>query len=298
VSKPGLSVVIPFVNGLKDIESTLRALGDQRDDVDLEALVVERVGEPERSTVRRDFPWARVISVPAESTIPAMRAIAFEAATRESVAVIEDHVVVPRGWARALCDAQGATAPVVGGAVVNAAEERLVDRAAFLCEYSHCLPPIPAGNVGWLTGNNVVYPRTLLEKYRAVVQSGGWENRLHDAFRADGIPLTCRPEILIGHKMHYTVGLYTSQRYLYSRSYAGARSHGLSFAKRLAYAAATPALPALLLARLAGRVKANPVQRNVLIQSLPLIVLFVVAWAAGEFIGYVFGPGRSLSKVR
>src|SRR5262245_19850130 len=161
--------------------------------------------------------------------------MAFARASGESVAVIEDHVLVPEGWARQLLQAQARGEDVVGGAVENAATERLVDWAAFLCEYSHLLPPLPDGPSDWLTGNNTVYRRTLLERYRAVTEQGRWENVLHDRMRDDGVTLYCRPATRVGHKKHYTVWEYLSQRYLYSRSYAGARVAGTGLPKRLAY---------------------------------------------------------------
>jgi hypothetical protein len=34
-----------------------------------------------------------------------------------------------------------------------------------------------------------------------------------------------------------------------------------------------------------------------LVKSIPLISLFVLSWGAGEVVGYVLGPGDSLSKV-
>lgn len=295
---PALSVVVPSVNGFGDLSGTLEALERQRTDVALEVLVVDRLGPTLREQVRSHFPLARILEVPPEATIPDMRAVAFRAATSPSVAVIEDHVIVPAGWAKALLAAQTASTPVVAGAVENAATEQLVDWAAYLCEYSHCTPPLPAGPAEWLTGNNVVYPRALLERYRSVVESGGWENRLHDAFKADGIPLTCRPEIVVGHKMHYTVGLYMSQRFLYSRSYAGARAAGATFAKRMAMGLASLALPPILFWRTVSRIRAKGRHQGELLRSLPLLVMFVVAWAAGEAVGYVAGPGDSLSKVR
>ena len=46
---------------------------------------------------------------------------------------------------------------------------------------------------------------------------------MHDAMRADGVKLIMLPDLIVGHKMHYTFNLYMSQRYLYARSYAGAR---------------------------------------------------------------------------
>lgn len=298
MAAPALSVVVPSVNGFDDLSGTLEALERQRADVVLEVLVVDRLGPALRQLVASRFPLVRMLEVDADATIPHMRAVAFAAATAPAVAVLEDHVIVPDGWAKAMLRAQTPSTPVVAGAVENAATEHLVDWAAYLCEYSHCTPPLPAGPVDWLTGNNVVYPRELLERYRTIIESGAWENRLHDAFKADGIPLTCRPEIVVGHKMHYSIGLYMSQRYLYSRSYAGARAEGAGFAKRMAMGAASLALPPLLFWRTVSRIRAKGRHTGELVRSLPLLALFVVAWAAGEAVGYVAGPGDSLSKVR
>ena len=297
MTEPALTVVVPSVNGLGDLKGCLSALGHQRNDVDLEVLVADRCGEPLRTEVRREFPWVTLLEAAPATTIPDLRALAFRQAKGKSVAVIEDHVIVPAGWARAMLDAQAGADVVVGGAVENAAVDRLVDWAAFLCEYSHCILPLPAGPADWLTGNNVVYPRALLTRYESVLGRGQWENRLHDAMRRDGVPLVCRPEISVGHKKHYTVGEYLSQRYLYARSYAGARVADASLGKRLGYGAAALALPPLLMYRTVSRVVSKRRHRAELVRSLPLLAVFVVSWALGEMVGYVAGPGDSLAKV-
>ena len=297
MTEPSLTVVVPSVNGAGDLLGCLAALANQRSDVDLEVLVADRCGESVRAEVRRLYPWVRILEAPAGTTIPDLRALAFAQATARSVAVIEDHVIVPPGWARALLDAQAGGDIVVGGAVENAAVDRVVDWAAFLCEYSHCILPLPEGPASWLTGNNVVYPRALLARYQEVIGRGQWENRLHDAMRQDGVPLVCRPEIRVGHKKHYTVGEYLSQRYLYARSYAGARVADASLGKRLGYGVAALALPPLLMFRTVSRVLAKRRHRAELVRSLPLLAVFVVSWAFGEVVGYVAGPGDSLARV-
>jgi hypothetical protein len=292
-----LTVVVPSVNGVGDLLDCLAALSKQRSEVDLEVLVADRCGEPLRSEVRRLYPWVRILEAVPGTTIPDLRALAFSQATAASVAVIEDHVIVPPGWARALLDAQAGAEIVVGGAVENAAVDRVVDWAAFLCEYSHCILPLPEGPASWLTGNNVVYPRALLARYQEVIGGGQWENRLHDAMRRDGVPLVCKPAIRVGHKKHYSVGEYLSQRYLYARSYAGARVANASLGKRLGYGAAALALPPLLMFRTVSRVLAKRRHRAELVRSLPLLAVFVVSWAFGEMVGYVAGPGDSLARV-
>ena len=221
-----LSVVVPSVNGWGDLEGCLEALEGQRNDADLDVLVVDRLGDGIRDQVRRRFPQVTVIPAPAGTTIPDLRAMAFEQAKADSVAVIEDHVIVPPGWAAQLLAAQARGEEVVGGSVDNAATGRLVDWAAFLCEYSQLLPPLPEGPVQGLTGNNTVYRKALLEKHRDTARAGRWENYLHDALRRDGVVLYQRPEIRVGHKKHYTVWEYLSQRFLYARSYAGVRVEG------------------------------------------------------------------------
>jgi hypothetical protein len=290
-----LSVVVPSVNGLSDLTGALEALM-ANDDVRLEVLVPERCGEDVRQAVRARFPQVRLLPVDRDTTIPEMRALAFGAASADSIAVIEDHVLVPRGWARALLDAQRRGEDVVGGAVSNAATDRTVDWAAFLCEYSHLLPPLPNGPSTWLTGNNTVYRRQLLERYGPEA-AGAWEDRLHDVLRRHGVTLFFRPDIVVRHKKHYTVGEYLSQRYLYARAYAGARFSRSSRARRVLAGFAALALPPVLFRRIVWRVFTAGQHRAELARSLPLLALFVGSWAVGEAVGAWAGSGRSLSRV-
>ena len=291
-----LSVVVPAVNTLDDLIGCLTAL-EAQSDVQLEILVVDRLGDEVRAEVARRFTRARIIPVARGTTIPRMRELAFEAATSDAVAVIEDHVIVPRGWARALLDARRDTGAVIGGSIDNAARSSVIDWAAFLCEYSHCITPLPAGPTNALPGNNVIYDRALLQRYRDTIAAGKWENHLHDAMHRDGVPMILRPEIGVGHKKHYTVGEYLSQRFLYARSYAGERVKGMSLAKRLSYGAAAFALPPLLMYRTITRVLAKRRYRMQLMISIPLLVLFIASWTAGEIVGYWAGPSDSLSRV-
>lgn len=295
---PEISVVVPSVNGLGDILGCLEALEAQRAACDLEILVVDRLGDSVRAAISHRFEGVRLFPVEAGTTIPQMRAIAFQEARGDAVAVIEDHVIVPAGWARHLLDALEAGADVVGGSIENAATETLVDWAAFLCEYSASMPPIEAGSVTWLVGNNVVYRRHLLDEQQAVTQSDRWEDALHHSLLMNGTELICRPEIRVAHKMHYRFFDYLTQRFLYSRSYAGARLAGKSMSRRLLFGCAAILLPPVLLYRIIHRVLAKNRHRLILVQCLPIISAFVVSWAVGEVVGYWFGAGNSLAKVR
>jgi hypothetical protein len=288
---------VPSVSGWTDLLGCLEALAANARDVKLEVLVVDRCGEEVRRRTVQQFPSVRVLSAPIGPPSPDLRARGFAAASADAVAVIEDHVLVPPDWASRLLAAHQRGEEVVGGSVSNAATDRTVDWAAFLCEYSHLLPPLPAGPSETLTGNNTMYRRALLDRYRTETEAGRFEEHLHGALRRDGVTLFCHPEIEVAHKKHYTVGGYLVQRYLYARSYAGAHLEGTSWPARVGYGMAATALPPVLFFRIVSRVVARKRYRRELAKSLPLIGLFVVAWAAGEMVGALAGPGDSLSRV-
>lgn len=299
---PSLSVVVPSVNGWQDLEGCLRALEQECATVPLEVVVPERCGASVQGRCAERFPWAIVLPVSADTTIPQMRSLAFDRATAPTVAVIEDHVLVPPGWAQEMVSARSDGVRVVGGTLVNAATERTVDWAAFLCEYSHVLTQLTPGPADWLVGNNTSYERTLLDEFRGTVRTGRWENVLHDAMKQRGVVLWCAPDIVVLHKKHYTVGEYTSQRFLYARAFAADRMDGYQgipgVVRRVLYGAAAGALPPVLYARIVSRVWKSGLHRRELLRSLPLLMLFVVAWGVGEMAGAWFGGGGALAKVK
>jgi hypothetical protein len=68
--------------------------------------------------------------------------------------------------------------------------------------------------------------------------------------------------------------------------------------KTMLFAGATVLLPPILLRRIVQSVWRHRAHRADLIRSLPAIALWTVAWAAGDAVGFMFGPGTSLQKVR
>ena len=295
---PALTVVVPSVNGWSDLSGCLAALALEHTSVPLEVIVVERCGGTVGAQVNASFPFVRVVPVTPSTTIPQMRALAFGIASADTVSVIEDHVIVPAGWARQMLDARTGAVRVVGGTVYNAATTSPVDRAAFLCEYSHVMAGQGAGVATWLVGNNTAYERLLLQQFSHVVAAGRWENVLHDAFRASGVTLWHHPEIVAAHKKHYSVSEYTSQRFLYARAFGADRVSTRNVISRIAYGAAALALPPILFVRIVRQVLRTVTSRAQLIESVPLLLLFVTAWGLGEVTGAWFGDGGAMAKVK
>lgn len=294
---PELSVVIASVNGWSVLGPTLRALDAQPERGRMEVVVVEAVGGATRERLRGHRPAVRVVEVEGREAIPRLRHRGVRASRGAVVAILEDHGEVAPDWAARVLEAHGeGDWGAVGGAVENG-QGGLVNWAAFFCEYTAYMGPVPEGPADDLPGNNVAYRRPHLLRHADVLDQGRWESWIHDRLRADGVPLRSTNRMVVRHIKPFRLGHFLAQRFHFSRSFAGMRRVDQSPARRLAYGLGSLALPALLLARVARRVLAKGRHRGRFAACLPLVALFLAVGAAGEMVGYLLGPGRSLERV-
>jgi glycosyl transferase family 2 len=289
-----LSVVIASVNGMPHLARCLDAL--QRNASGAEVVLADATDEETRGRVREEWPRVRLLPHDGPATVPQLRAAGIAAASNELVAVIEDHCLVREGWAERIVDWHRQGHAAVGGPVHNAVDRRIRDWAAFFCEYSAFMEPLPLGPARDLPGMNVSYDRRAIEAVQDLLDEGRWETWLHARLRERGLDLWCDPELVIDHDKDFGIGEFLSQRYHYSRAYAGMRVPGLG-SRRWVYAVGAPLLPPLLYLRIARNV-ARTRHRAAFAAATPLVLLDLAVWAVGEMVGYVAGEGDSLQKVR
>ncbi len=296
--QPQLSIVIASLNGRPYIDSCLAALMKQQGMVSAEVIVADCVGASVTDFVRSEYPQVRLIAFDEPKSVPELRSAGILVAQGDVIAITEDHCVPPEDWYEALVRAHAAyPGPAIGGAVDNAATERVMDWAVYFCEYSNFTSPVPAGVVHDLPGPNVSYKRAALDSMRDMLVDGYWENFLHQRLESLGYELWSDPTVKVWHKKHFTFGSFLSERFHYGRWFAGTRNQFTSPGKRLFYLAFSPLLPPLILKRLISRVRSRGRHYGAFMRALPLIFVFTLAWAAGEFVGYATGPGRSVLKL-
>lgn len=291
MSARDVTVAVASVNGLPYLAQCLDSLDGAR------VIVADWTDDHTRAEVRRRWPEVRLLSFDEPMAVPELRAAAIAAARTPYVAVIEDHCVVPPGWAERVAAAHAAGHPVVGGPVRNGATSRIRDWAAFFCEYSEHMEPVPAGRVHSLVGMNVSYDRRALAAIADLLREGRWETWLHPRLLERGFALHSEPGLVLDHVKYSGFREFASQRYHYARSHAGARNADLG-PRRVIYALGSPAIVPLMAWRITRNVLGKRRHRVRFGTAFPLLVVYLAVWAVGEGVGYACGGGRSLLRVR
>lgn len=295
MTPPELSVVIASVNGLPYVDHCLESLASFAPEV--EVIVADSTDDETRAKLAETWPSVRLLTFEQPQTVPALRAAGVFAARAPAVALIEDHCRVTPSWASSVTTAHAAGHSVVGGPIRNVATRRIRDWAAFFCEYSRFMEPLVEGPIDDLTGMNVSYDRAALAAVDDLLREGRWETWLHPRLRERGFELYCAAAMVLEHDKDFGLGEFLSQRWHYSRSYAGMRNATLG-GKRWLYALGAPLLPPVLYYRIARNVFARGQYGRQFLLATPLVVAYTITWAIGEAVGYVAGGGDSLLEVR
>jgi GT2 family glycosyltransferase len=299
MSEPGareISVVIASIVGgrfLDDCLASLEADARRRGD---EVIVVASGSQAEARRIESAHDWVTVLHRTARETVPQLRKIGVEAASGRTIAIIEEHCVAGPDWLDTIARTMhGSQEIVAGGAIWPDGYQRTTDWVVYFCEYNISLPPAERGEVSFLNGANIAYHRETLERHAAILGDGYWEAVLHPRLLSEGVKLMSIPEMVVRHRGPFPLPYYLRQRYWFSRAFAGARH--VSAPARAAYLVAAPLLPAVLAARMGSRVAAKKMHTAQFLKALPLIVPALVVYVAGEWMGYLAGPGDALSKV-
>jgi hypothetical protein len=227
-----------------------------------------------------------------------MRTLALDASRAGIVAVTEDHCVPDPDWlGQILVGMREDDVVAVGGCVANGVDDTSYDWATFLCEYSFFYPPVTEGVSDVLPGMNVAYRRAALERVpRELLTGGFWETTAHPLLRKQGGKFISLNAMRMNHCKRFSKKLFSRQRYVYSRYYAGIRFPQGQILRRCVAAVLCLALPPVLLWRMHRATHAKHLQGPFL-RALPSLCVLVVIWSLGEIVGYLGGPGRALSEI-
>ena len=299
-SVPALSVVVVSFNETWQLERCLRSLAAQVARPTMEVIVVRKWERETDDMARLHAAFPETLWVNAtDGTIPRMRSRGIAASRGDVVAMIEDDCVVEAHFGSAVLRAHASPHVAVGGAVEPGSYQTALDWATYFCDYARFMLPFPVGDTSVLPGNNVSYKRAVVEELLSLGASDGLQEAfVHAAWSRSGRPMKADPQIVVRNENSWSVAAVSSLPFHHGRAFAGQRGQNWPLPRRLAFAAAAVALPALHGGRILSRVVGRRRKVGQLTRALPWVVLFGLSWSAGEFVGYSLGPGTSLQRWR
>jgi len=234
----------------------------------------------------------RIVRCAPSATVPSLRLAGVRAATAPLIALTEDFCVPAEGWAEALLEARGRVdAAVLGGPVARRGGSA-ADWALTLMEYGRFFRQVPEGEVPDLPSINAAYDADRLRAALPDNAEGLFEAQLHALLRARGERFWRVPRAVMFDENERPLASATRAQYHHGRLFGGGRVQGRGLFVRLMRFAVAPAVPAILLARIAREAAAAGHRADVL-RALPALSLLLGAWSAGEAAGSLFGPGQS-----
>jgi hypothetical protein len=229
----------------------------------------------------------------------ALRSRGLAAARGEIVALLEDHARPDPRWSSRVVEAHRSPHAAIGGAIENDID-RPLNWAVYFCDFYRYLNPVPAGRADGASDANVSFKRHSLEAIRPVWHGSFHEPAVNAALNERGETLALSPDIVVvQHREELRPVEALVERFVWGRSYAATRSATATGGQRLFLVAlSSPALPLLLMLRMASTVADRGRLGRPFLRALPWITLLTTSWSLGELAGYVTGRAGPPDTVR
>jgi len=307
--EPALSAVVVIVSDTLaavahtgHLQGCLSALRQQVDAPRFEIVVPYHAATDGIDSLRATFPDVRFVPV-ADPAIAArkpgsrehhdvLRARGLAVARGALLALLEDHARPDAHWCANIVAAHRAdSVAAVGGAIENGIDRPLA-WAVYYCDFARYQNPVPRGPSSFASDANTAYKRTALEALRPLWTKSFREGIVNGALLAAGNKLALDPTVIVyQHRSDLRLGKALSERFVWGRSYAQTRCTVLAPMRRIAYAALSPLLPALLFLRMAATAWQRRRHFGKFVRSAPLVALLACSWSAGECVGYIASGG-------
>jgi hypothetical protein len=220
------------------------------------------------------------------------KAFGLNMARGEILALLDDSAAPDPDWCDRVVEAHHLTHGVIGGCVEFAGHS-VLDRAVCLQDFGRYQRPLLEGPAGSLTDINVSYKRHALLAVHDVWRERYSEALVHAALAREGVTLWQRPHIVVRHDrgpLSFRGTLV--ERYSWGRIFGSVRARELSWSGRLFYLVLSPALPLILVLRVAKKMLASG-QRGGFLLALSCLLFLTTAWCLGEFMGNLTGRESS-----
>jgi len=231
------------------------------------------------------------LTAPRGALVPKLWAIGIEAARGSWIGLTTAHCVPDPSWIEAALAITAGTKHAGIGGVIDAPDDGApIDWALFFARYSAYMPPLPAGEVDEIPGDNALYRADALDRAWRDREPGFWEPLVHRVMRGEGETLVIAPELQLRVGRSDRAWPHLLARFRHGRHFGSTRPGSLL--QRVVRFGASPLLPAILSLRIVRRVRQRrPDLSGRVAAASPWLFAVIVAWSLGEATGYLLPGG-------
>lgn len=294
---PALTVVSITPDRYDTVRRTLRHVRAQTARDEIELLLIA----PSRDTLEADeselaeFRWVKIVEVGPLGATGEVRARAVREASAPIVVFTEDHCFPEPEWAAALLARHAGPWAAVGPVLRNANPDTMVSWADLFIAYGPWLAPGVAGPKDHLPGHNSSYKVSVLLEYGdRLAQLMEAESVLQWDLRRCGHQLFLEPAARAAHTNFAHWATFRPVQVMNGRVFADMRRRDWSMPKRVAFAAASPLIPAVRFVRAVRDAHRAGIPVSLLARATPALAAGLLLDGVGQMLGYAFGAGDSL----
>lgn len=306
ITEPNVSSETPFLTlavvelaGGKSLFATLAQMKQLNGIEAVDFVVICKSGLP-AGIGGAEYPNIRFVEH-GGATIPLRRRRALHEARGSVVGVLEDTVCPSKNWIKAAVSAfsvQGQEIGACWGPVHVSKNLSSKARALAVMEYGRFavtgLPVVPRASEV-LPGCGFLVRRQLAIELTETHAHGVFEQQLAEAFWQADYRIGFDPELSVTYHAEDEYGARLSTRLNHGRLYAGTIAQDSTFAQRVFGAMRSLLVPVVLAIRGLKMSQRFPPGRS-RFGEVMWILLMSLFWGIGEFLGFVFGAGKTIGS--
>ncbi len=289
ILKPDLSVIIATYNARDLIAAALESLLKQKTDKMVEIILIDSSTDDTAQFVEENFPPVKLFKFAQRKYCGDARNIGITRASADIVAFIDADCVAAPDWVEAVLRAQRGDYPVITGAVGNCATKNLVAWASYFAEFSQWIPESPTSLKKDIAGANMSYKKEIFRKHGQFI-SGTYcsDTEFQWRLQKEGVAVLFDPAAVVCHRSIAKLGDFLRHEFHHGRSFAAVRAKSQNFSglKKLIYAGFSPLIAVKIFLKILYCNLKNRVYLRHFLKAIPLTILGVMQWSAGECCGY------------
>lgn len=287
MKSPGLSVVVGSQNAKHTIVECLTSIERQVVDKSVEIIVADYSNDGTTEIIETKFPRVKLLQFAKPMLIPELWGAGVSRCSGEVIAITTAHCIPAQDWISEIMKAHKSSYAAVGGAIECEEGVSLVDWAIYFCRYTPYMKPFSAGVMQEVPGDNASYKRKALTGCKGLLEDGFWETVINARLRSDGMLLFSSPSIVVYYKKSFRTINFIRQRFRHGIHFGTTRAADISPLMRTAYTILAPMIPFVFFSHIARRVLKKKRHLMEFVLTSPILFLFLISWATGEFYGYL-----------